>query len=233
MGLRLDLPYLVSKKGHVLSPRPIGVKKLKIPKRVFFMLGYPGTGKSTAIASILEKLRKNHPRLRVQGFYQKPLLRRGESIGVESVSVNGPSKIFTSTYPIPGSATRTPPFLGKHRIDIGAFESIALPELKLHYETELFVVDEVGVKELMSPKFYPLLQDVLNSEVPILGTLQRNCYWEDRIKQVEEIKKRKDTLIYKIYKKTTNHTAKLVYQRLNQFFLYRKEEGRDHIRRSH
>nr|KAJ0221828.1 hypothetical protein LSAT_V11C200075400 [Lactuca sativa] len=63
--------------------------------------------------------------------------------------------------------------VGRYRVDVASFESLALPELQVldfrfHFQfkedTDLFVIDEVGKMELFSSLFFPAVLRVLESK---------------------------------------------------------------------
>nr|KAJ0190495.1 hypothetical protein LSAT_V11C800427330 [Lactuca sativa] len=54
--------------------------------------------------------------------------------------------------------------MGRCRVDVASFESLALPELQFKEYTDLFVIDEVGKMELFSSLFFPAVLRVLESK---------------------------------------------------------------------
>ncbi|XP_052622673.1 uncharacterized protein LOC128127963 [Lactuca sativa] len=54
--------------------------------------------------------------------------------------------------------------VGRYRVDVASFESLALPELQFKEDTNLFVIDEVGKMELFSSLFFPAVLCVLESK---------------------------------------------------------------------
>ncbi|XP_073279629.1 uncharacterized protein [Primulina huaijiensis] len=63
------------------------------------------------------------------------------------------------------------PSVGKYKVDVSSFESLALPELQVKEDTDLFVIDEVGKMELFSSSFFPAVLRVLESNIPLLATV--------------------------------------------------------------
>lgn len=56
-------------------------------------------------------------------------------------------------------------------MDVASFESVALPELQIKEDTDLFVIDEVGKMELYSSSFLPAVLRILDSNIPLLATI--------------------------------------------------------------
>ncbi|RLN19664.1 cancer-related nucleoside-triphosphatase isoform X2 [Panicum miliaceum] len=59
------------------------------------------------------------------------------------------------------------PTVGKYKVDVASLESLALPELQVKEETDLFIIDEVGKMELFSSAFFPAVMRVIESNIPI------------------------------------------------------------------
>ncbi|CAD6209399.1 unnamed protein product [Miscanthus lutarioriparius] len=63
------------------------------------------------------------------------------------------------------------PTVGKYKVDVASLESLALPELQVKEETDLFIIDEVGKMELFSSAFFPAVMRVIESNIPVLATI--------------------------------------------------------------
>lgn len=63
------------------------------------------------------------------------------------------------------------PTVGKYKVDVASLESLALPELQVKEETDLFIIDEVGKMELFSSAFFPSVMRVIESNIPVLATI--------------------------------------------------------------
>ncbi|CAK7355560.1 unnamed protein product [Dovyalis caffra] len=63
------------------------------------------------------------------------------------------------------------PTVGKYKVDIASFEALALPELQVREDTDLFIIDEVGKMELFSSSFFPAVLNVLESNIPLLASI--------------------------------------------------------------
>ncbi|XP_058098585.1 uncharacterized protein LOC131243329 isoform X3 [Magnolia sinica] len=63
------------------------------------------------------------------------------------------------------------PTVGKYKVDVASFESLAQPELQIKEDTDLFIIDEVGKMELYSSSFFPAVLKVLESNIPLLASI--------------------------------------------------------------
>ncbi|CAI9266819.1 unnamed protein product [Lactuca saligna] len=84
-----------------------------------------GVGKTTLIARVLENLRTSYPNLKIQGFFTREIRQKGERVGFEVVTLDG------RTDPLASVNNSRWPTVGRYRVDVASFESLALPELQV------------------------------------------------------------------------------------------------------
>ncbi|PRQ32543.1 putative nucleoside-triphosphate phosphatase [Rosa chinensis] len=63
------------------------------------------------------------------------------------------------------------PTVGKYKVDVASFESLAVPELQVREDTDLFVIVEVDKMELFGSSYFPAVLRVLESNVPVLASV--------------------------------------------------------------
>ncbi|KAF8780127.1 hypothetical protein HU200_001787 [Digitaria exilis] len=139
-----------------------------------------GVGKTTLVMRVFEALRASHPNLTIRGFYTRtelssPLEHRfvresGERVGFEVVTLDGRSGPLASSKVSSPESVRWPT-VGEYKVDVASLESLALPELQIQEETDLFIIDEVGKMELFSSAFFPAVMRVIESNIPVLATI--------------------------------------------------------------
>nr|KAJ0190803.1 hypothetical protein LSAT_V11C800401020 [Lactuca sativa] len=118
-----------------------------------------GVGKTTMIARVLENLRTSYPNLKIQGFHSQ----EDERVGFEVVTLDGCTAPLASINNSSVESIRWPT-VGRYKVDVASFESLALPELQVKEDTDLFVINEVGKMELFSSLFFPAVLRVLESK---------------------------------------------------------------------
>ncbi|KAK9050530.1 hypothetical protein SSX86_030501 [Deinandra increscens subsp. villosa] len=143
---------------------------MAVPAKCFLVTGSPGVGKTTLVATILETLKSSSPNLKIQGFFTREIRQGGERVGFEVVTLDGRTAPLASINSSSSESIRWPT-VGKYRVDVASFESLALPELQVKEETDLFVIDEVGKMEVYSSLFFPAVLRVLESNKPLLATI--------------------------------------------------------------
>ncbi|XP_011096976.1 cancer-related nucleoside-triphosphatase homolog isoform X2 [Sesamum indicum] len=129
-----------------------------------------GVGKTTLIIRVLEALKQSNPSLKIQGFYTRELREGAERVGFEVVTLDGRRGPLASTT-ISSRESQRWPNVGRYKVDVSSFESLALPELQVKVDTDLFIIDEVGKMELFSSSFFPAVLRVLESNIPLLASV--------------------------------------------------------------
>ncbi|KAI5683959.1 hypothetical protein M9H77_05187 [Catharanthus roseus] len=140
------------------------------PGKCFLVTGPPGVGKTTLIMRVLDNLKNAYPNLKLQGFYTREIREGTERVGFEVVTLDGRKALLASNKISSRESLRWPT-VGRYRVDVASFESLALPELQVKEDTDLFIIDEVGKMELYSSFFFPAVLRVLDSNIPLLATV--------------------------------------------------------------
>ncbi|MEM2915259.1 MAG: NTPase [Candidatus Bathyarchaeia archaeon] len=137
-------------------------------QRKFFIIGSPGSGKSTVVLKVIEQLKLR--RLTVGGIVTPELRVKGERVGFKVVDVfSGREEILASV------DIQTGPRVGKYMVNVEGFESVALPALDYALTAcDLICIDEVGRMEFFSEKFIQKVNEVIRSEKFLIATLHRN-----------------------------------------------------------
>ncbi|XP_008809108.2 cancer-related nucleoside-triphosphatase homolog isoform X2 [Phoenix dactylifera] len=140
------------------------------PSKCFIVTGPPGIGKTTLVMRVLESLKTSHPHLNIRGFYTREVREASERVGFEVVTLDGRRGTLASSTVLSAESFRWPS-VGKYKVDVASFESLALPELQVKEGTDLFIIDEVGKMELFSSSFFPAVLKILESNIPILASI--------------------------------------------------------------
>ena len=133
-------------------------------KKHILLTGKPGVGKTTVI-------KKSVPLLGVDagGFYTEEIRVMDRRMGFRIVTLDGKDGILAhvdcnSNYKV-----------GKYRVDLDSFESVAIPTLeKAIKDKAIIVIDEIGKMELFSMKFKELVSNILDGEKSLLCVIKEN-----------------------------------------------------------
>ena len=136
-----------------------------MPKPVaknILLTGPPGCGKTTIIRRVVEALGG----LRVAGFYTQEIRQHGQRVGFEAVGLGGQTATLAHV------DFHGPYRVGRYGVGLESFEAIVQAELNRQPgDVDLFVIDEIGKMDCMSPVFAEAATRILDGPVPVLATI--------------------------------------------------------------
>jgi nucleoside-triphosphatase len=136
------------------------------------LTGSPGVGKTTLVLRVLDSV----PAQTAFGFVTRELRRDGQRVGFAVETLAGESAVLAHV------DLRSPHRVGRYRVDVAAFESIALQAIDpARVIAPLIVIDEIGKMECFSDRFRELVIATLSSDRAVLATiaLRGNRFIED------------------------------------------------------
>ncbi len=143
------------------------------------LTGRPGCGKTTLIKRVVNNLPQ-----RAGGFYTEEIRDRGLRVGFKLVTLDGDAAVLGHV------DFKTPERLGKYGLDLVALETVGLEAIRKAVSSRtLVVIDEIGPMEIRSAIFRDAVNEVLNSEVPVLATISaRSLPFSDAIKSRPDVR---------------------------------------------
>lgn len=151
-------------------------------KRLFFITGRPGIGKTTVIVEAANGLKQRG--YSIGGMVTREVREGGVRVGFEVADLDSGAKGWLAHM-----NQHEGHQVGKYGVDLPDFESVGVKAVLNALErTQVIIVDEIGPMELSSDAFIQAVKDALGSRKPILGVIHRNA--RDAI--IEEIKRRDD-----------------------------------------
>ncbi|KAL8532144.1 hypothetical protein ACS0TY_008672 [Phlomoides rotata] len=180
--------------------------------KCFLVTGPPGVGKTTLIIRVLEALKLSNPSLKIQGFYTREIRDGAERVGFEVVTLDGRRGPLASSK-VNSLESRRWPNVGRFKVDVSSFESLALPELQVNEDTDLFIIDEVGKMELFSSSFFPAVLRVLESKIPLLGTVPIPKFGRE-IPEVASLKNHPGATVYTLNTSSRDDMKEQIYSNL-------------------
>jgi nucleoside-triphosphatase len=161
--------------------------------------GLPGTGKTTLIRKVLERLPAE---VTASGFFTAEIRESGERVGFTINTLDGRSGVL-SHIRIGGGAR-----VGRYGVDVKGFEGLVLPLLE-RGRAGLYVIDEIGKMECLSQAFCASVKRLLDSMTPVLGTvaLKGGGF-------IAEVKARSDVAFFEVTVKNRDPLVPEIFQAL-------------------
>jgi nucleoside-triphosphatase len=139
-----------------------------------FLVGRPGSGKTTILAKVIDSLRQKG--FRVGGIVTPEVRQEGRRVAFSVRDIHsGEEAILASIW------QKTGPRISKYRVNVGEFERVAIPALDFAMkECDVVVVDELGPMEMFSSPFKKFISEALKTDKPILATVHRSLVQDYR-----------------------------------------------------
>lgn len=146
-------------------------------KKNIFLTGRPGGGKTTAVRRVLEMVS-----IPMHGFYTREMREDGTRVGFEIEDLEGNQAVMAHV------DFSGPPRVSKYGVDPDAVARIGVGALRRALEEETpAVLDEVGKMELACEDFVRILPELLDADIPVLGTVHaKQESWADRIRERQD-----------------------------------------------
>ncbi len=125
------------------------------------LTGPPGVGKTTLVLRVLSGL----PPV-ASGFVTRELRQGGGRVGFAVETLAGAKGVMAHV------DFRSPHRVGRYRVDLAAFEAVALPAIDPALSgARLIIIDEIGKMECFSTRFRELVVAALDSDRAVLATV--------------------------------------------------------------
>ncbi|NPA23752.1 MAG: NTPase [Crenarchaeota archaeon] len=181
--------------------------------RIFLVTGRPGVGKTTLVKKVAETL---YGRYLIRGFITQEVREQGSRIGFKLMTIEKAlGRDGEEDWLAHVSLFRGGPRIGKYNVNIDAIDNIAIRVLEdsLRQDTDLIVIDEIGPMELLSRKFLPTVEKVLDSDRVVLATIHIKCREDPRLRKIVD---RKDKLLVELTLQNRNQMYQIVRHEVEQ-----------------
>jgi len=187
---------------------------VKFLKRIWFITGRPGVGKTTVLLKVVEGLRAGG--FKVGGMISREVRKSGSRIGFEILDIASGKKGWLAHIKQPVG-----PKIGKYRVNLNDLNSIGVKAILNALEkADVIAIDEVGPMELYSKEFVEAVKRVLESEKPLIGTV----HFRVKHPLIDHLKKREDSEILEVTLQNRARLHKLIIGNL-LLILREKAEG--------
>jgi nucleoside-triphosphatase len=154
-------------------------------KRLLFITGRPGIGKTTVLLNVAEGLKAQG--YCVEGMVSKEVRREGKRVGFEIVNFGTGVRGWLAHV-----EQRVGPQVGKYKVNLSDLDSVgANAVLDASKSADVIIIDEIGPMELFSQVFRKAVNEALNSNKLVLAVIHHSA--RDSI--IESIKKRDDVFM--------------------------------------
>jgi nucleoside-triphosphatase len=133
-----------------------------------FLTGMPGSGKSTVLMKVIEKLRAEG--LSIGGIITPEVRTEGRRTAFKVVDLSSGEEGILASVDQPVGPT-----VGRYRVNIQDFERVAISALNSAIkQCQIICIDEIGAMELFSAKFKQKVNEILRSGKPLIAVVHRN-----------------------------------------------------------
>jgi nucleoside-triphosphatase len=138
------------------------------------------------------------------GFYTEEIRKGQERVGFKIVTLDGKEGVFAHVN------FKTQQRLGKYGLDLSPLETIGIEAVREAVRAcQPTVIDEIGPMEIQSAIFRDVVNQALDSRVPLLGTITAR-----RFPFTDAIKKRRDVALIEVRR---DNREQLVCELSDQF----------------
>jgi nucleoside-triphosphatase len=121
----------------------------------------PAAGKTTTMQRLAELLLERD--MTLAGFVTEEIREGRRRVGFSIKTLGGESGTLAH-HKLPG-----PPSVGRYGVDVGEFERLALPTLRV--PADAILIDELGKMELASIAFRDAVADLVERDTPVVATV--------------------------------------------------------------
>lgn len=163
--------------------------------------GRPGTGKTSLIKEILQRMGK-----RAGGFYTEEIRKKGQRIGFKIRTTEEKAGILS------GIDIDSPYKVGRYRVNLPDFEKIALTSIEAGLKSsKIIIIDEIGPMELFSQKFKELVLKALDSPNQVIATIKLKGS-----KFIDKVKSRSDVVIFNLDSRNREDILKNILEAIEE-----------------
>jgi nucleoside-triphosphatase len=163
------------------------------------LTGDPGIGKTTLIRAVLKQLEE----VRCAGFYTEEKRHGAQRIGFRIVTLDGREGTLAAV-------GRKEPTVGRYSVHVAEFEELVSTQLDPESSpADLYVIDEIGRMELLSPRFRNKVVDLLARPSNILATIAKRGKGF-----IEQLKARNDIELIEVTRENRDRLVEEIMRRV-------------------
>jgi nucleoside-triphosphatase len=130
---------------------------------VLLLTGSPGAGKTTVLRRVAQRL----PTTRLGGFFTQEIRSDGQRQGFRLIGFDGSERGLAHV------GFRDAPHVSRYGVDVAALDGVADDRLAPRPGIGLYLVDEIGKMECLSPHFVAAVRRLLDAGDTVIATVAR------------------------------------------------------------
>jgi nucleoside-triphosphatase len=175
-------------------------------KRLFFITGAPGIGKTTVLIRTVEALKNMG--FRVGGMLSREVRERGTRVGFEIVDFETERRGWLAHVNQPDG-----PQVSKYRVNLKDLGNLGADSIRNAVaKAQIVIVDEIGPMELFSQAFKEAVVQAINSDKPMLGVIHHRA----RDPLIDSVKRREDAEVIEVTYANREHLHNVLINKVNQ-----------------
>jgi len=183
-----------------------------LEKRLLFLTGNPGVGKTTILLKVAEELKARG--YSVGGMISREVRSGGTRVGFEILDLNSNQKGWLARV-----AQSNGPQVGKYRVNIKDLNDIGVNAiLKAVESLDVVIIDEIGPMELFSEIFREAVKKAFENAKSVIGVV----HWKAKDKLIEDLKERKDAEIIEVTYENRNRLYKSIVEKAVEYLQAKK-----------
>ncbi|MDI6847370.1 MAG: NTPase [Candidatus Bathyarchaeia archaeon] len=176
-------------------------------KRLLFITGSPGSGKTTVLLKTVEALKARG--YSVGGMVSREVRAQGTRVGFEISDLSTSRKGWLAHV-----NQKYGPRVSKYRVNLEDLNSIGADAIMKAVENfDIVAMDEIGPMELHSERFKEAVKKAVVSGKLVIGTV----HWRVRDKLIEEVKTREDAEIYRVTYENRGNLHEILIEKAVEF----------------
>jgi len=176
-------------------------------KRIFFVTGRPGIGKTSVLLRAVEELKAKG--YRISGMISREVREKGVRVGFEIVDFGSGRRGWLAHVNQPSG-----PRVSKYRVNLNDLDGLGAGSIRNAVKkAQIIIIDEIGPMELFSQAFRKAVVEALNSGKPILGTI----HFKAKDPLISLIKTREDAEIMEVTYENRTRLHDVLIEKVMQF----------------
>ena len=177
-----------------------------LKKRLLFIAGSPGTGKTSVLLKTIEVLKARG--CSVGGMVSREVRAGGGRVGFEILDLSSGRRGWLAHV-----NQKHGPRIGKYRVNLEDLDNIGAEAIVNAVENaDVVAIDEIGPMELHSERFKEAVKKAVESRKLVIGTV----HWKERNRLIQAINAR-DAEIYKVTYENRGNLHEIIVEKAAEF----------------